>query len=209
MDFSRLYAIVDVDLADDYGWSPTDLGEAIIKGGGRLLQIRAKRSSSESFLACADSLVDLARSSNTSIIVNDRVDVAKISGASGVHVGQDDLSVSRVRRILGNDAVVGLSTHCRSQVDLAVQESVSYIAVGPVFATRSKETGYQPVGLELVRYAATQWPQSIIVGIGGITLERAPSVIEAGANAVALISDLLTDGDPERRTRAYLERLYQ
>ena len=193
MDFSRLYAIVDVDLADDYGWSPTDLGEAIIRGGGRLLQIRAKRSSSESFLACADSLVDLARPSNTSIIVNDRVDVAKISGASGVHVGQDDLSVSRVRRILGNDAVVGLSTHCRSQVDLAVQESVSYIAVG----------------LELVRYAATQWPQSIIVGIGGITLERAPSVIEAGANAVAVISDLLTDGDPERRTRAYLERLYQ
>ena len=209
MDFSRLYAIVDVDLADDYGWSPTDLGEAIIKGGGRLLQIRAKRSSSESFLACADSLVDLARSSNTSIIVNDRVDVAKLSGASGVHVGQDDLSVSRIRRILGNDAVIGLSTHCRSQVDLAVQESVAYIAVGPVFATRSKETGYQPVGLELVRYAATQWPQSIIVGIGGITLERAPSVIEAGANAVAVISDLLTDGDPERRTRAYLERLYQ
>lgn len=209
MDFSRLYAIVDVDLADGYGWSPTDLGEAIIKGGGRLLQIRAKRSSSEAFLACADSLVDLARPSNTSIIVNDRVDVAKLSGASGVHVGQDDLSVSRIRRILGNDAVVGLSTHCRSQVDLAGQESVSYIAVGPVFATRSKETGYQPVGLELVRYAATQWPQSIIVGIGGITLERAPSVIEAGANAVAVISDLLTDGDPERRTRAYLERLYQ
>jgi thiamine-phosphate pyrophosphorylase len=160
-------------------------------------------------LACADSLVDLARPSNTSIIVNDRVDVAKLSGASGVHVGQDDLSVSRIRRILGNDAVIGLSTHCRSQVDLAVQESVAYIAVGPVFATRSKETGYQPVGLELVRYAARQWPQSIIVGIGGITLERAPSVIEAGANAVAVISDLLTDGDPERRTRAYLERLYQ
>ena len=209
MDFSRLYAIVDVDLADGYGWSPTDLGEAIIKGGGRLLQIRAKRSSSASFLACADSLVDLARPSNTSIIVNDRVDVAKLSGASGVHVGQDDLSVSRVRRILGNDAVVGLSTHCRSQVDLAGRESVSYIAVGPVFATRSKETGYQPVGLELVRYAATQWPQSIIVGIGGITLDRASSVIEAGANAVAVISDLLTHGDPERRTRAYLERLYQ
>ena len=209
MDLSRLYAIVDVDLADGYGWSPTDLGEAIIKGGGRLLQIRAKRSSSESFLACADSLVDLARPSNTSIIVNDRVDVAKLSGASGVHVGQDDLSVSRSRRILGNDAVVGLSTHCRSQVDLAVQEAVSYIAVGPVFATRSKETGYQPVGLELVRYAATQWPQSIIVGIGGITLDRASSVIEAGANAVAVISDLLTHGDPERRTRAYLERLYQ
>ena len=209
MDFSRLYAIVDVDLADGYGWSPTDLGEAIIKGGGRLLQIRAKRSSSESFLACADSLVDLARPSNTTIIVNDRVDVAKISGASGVHVGQDDLSVARIRRILGNDAVVGLSTHCRSQVDLAVQESVSYIAVGPVFATRSKETGYQPVGLELVRYAAMQWPQSIIVGIGGITLDRASSVIEAGANAVAVISDLLTHGDPERRTRAYLERLYQ
>ncbi len=209
MDFSRLYAIVDVDLADGYGWSPTDLGEAIIKGGGRLLQIRAKRSSSASFLACADSLVDLARPSNTSIIINDRVDVAKLSGASGVHVGQDDLSVSRSRRILGNDAVVGLSTHCRSQVDLAVQEAVSYIAVGPVFATRSKETGYQPVGLELVRYAATQWPQSLIVGIGGITLDRASSVIEAGANAVAVISDLLTHGDPERRTRAYLERLYQ
>ena len=209
MDFSRLYAIVDVDLADGYGWSPTDLGEAIIKGGGRLLQIRAKRSSSESFLACADSLVDLARPSNTSIIVNDRVDVAKLSGASGVHVGQDDLSVARIRRILGNDAVVGLSTHSRSQVDLAGRESVSYIAVGPVFATRSKETGYQPVGLELVRYAATHWPQSIIVGIGGITLDRASSVIEAGANAVAVISDLLTHGDPERRTRAYLERLYQ
>jgi thiamine-phosphate pyrophosphorylase len=120
-------------------------------------------------------------------------------------VGQDDLPVEIVRGLLGRDAIVGLSTHDRPQVDAALATSASYVAVGPVFGTSTKDTGYEPRGLDLVRYAAGRGKP--IVAIGGITLERAPEVMAAGASAVAVISDLLTGDDPEARARAFLAAL--
>jgi thiamine-phosphate pyrophosphorylase len=127
-----------------------------------------------------------------------------MAGAAGVHVGQDDLGVEEVRAIMGERAVVGLSTHDRAQVDAALASTASYIAVGPIFATATKDTGYDARGLDLVAYATGRGKP--VVAIGGITIERAPSVIDAGASAVAIISDLLAD-DVEDRVRAFVAAL--
>jgi thiamine-phosphate pyrophosphorylase len=141
------------------------------------------------------------------IIVNDRVDLALMAGASGVHVGQDDLPPAAARRLLGAEATIGYSTHTLAQIDAGVAEPISYIAVGPVFGTYTKETGYAAVGLTLVTEAARRARGRPVVAIGGITLERAPEVIGAGASSVAVITDLLAGGDPAARVAAYLKAL--
>ena len=119
----------------------------------------------------------------------------------------DDLSPADARRLLGPKAIVGYSTHTIEQIDRAVLEPASYIAVGPVFGTTTKDTGYSAVGLDLVRSAVARAQDRPVVAIGGVTLERAASVIAAGAAAVAVIGDLLSTGKPEERVRSYLEAL--
>jgi thiamine-phosphate diphosphorylase len=200
---------VDVDLAVRAGWTPLDLAGAFLDGGATLIQLRAKQLSSAAFLDLADAAVRLARSYRANIIVNDRADIALLSAAAGVHVGQDDLPPSAARQLLGEGAVVGLSTHSVKQIERAIREPVSYVAIGPVFGTRSKDTGYDAVGLELVGTAARLVGELPVVAIGGITLENARSVIEAGATAVAVISDLLLGNDPRGRTQAFVQRLAQ
>src|SRR5262249_39734054 len=153
------------------------------------------------FLGVAEAIVRDALQVHAPIIVNDRADLARLSGAAGVHVGQDDLDVESVRAIVGPRAIVGVSTHDRRQIDAALDSSASYIAVGPVFATHTKDTGYEARGLALVEYAAGCGKP--VVGIGGITLERARAVVAAGASAVAIISDLIAHGDVEARARAF------
>ena len=202
-----LYAIVDEELARTHGWAPPDLARALMAGGARVIQLRAKAADGRTCHAWADALVEAARPTGTLVIINDRADVARMAGAAGVHVGQDDLSVGAVRRVVGEAALVGLSTHTTAQLDAAATEAVSYVALGPIFGTGSKATGQLPVGLDLVRYAVERWPERPVVAIGGITLERAPAVLAAGAAAVAVISDLLVDERPERRARAYGDRL--
>ena len=145
------------------------------------------------------------------MVVNDRADIARLAGADGVHVGQEDLDPPSVRRLVGGSAVIGLSTHSADQVRAALAMPVDYIAVGPVFGTSTKDTGYGEVGLQLVRDAAAIVKESgagkPIVAIGGITLERASDVIRSGAACVAVISDLLSTGDPQARVREYVSRL--
>ena len=152
-----------------------------------------------------------ARKAGAMVIVNDRADIAKLSAADGVHVGQEDLDAASARRILGGAAIVGVSTHSADQVRAALATAVDYIAVGPIFGTSTKETGYSDVGTTFVREAAGILRDADctkpIVAIGGITLERAPEVIRAGAASVAVISDLLSTGNPETRVRQYLRAL--
>jgi thiamine-phosphate pyrophosphorylase len=200
---------VDVDLAVRAGWTPIDLARAVLDGGATLIQLRAKQLSSAAFLDLADAAVRLAHSYHASVIVNDRADIALMSAAAGVHVGQDDLPPSAARRLLGEEALIGFSTHSVAQVERALREPISYVAVGPVFGTRSKDTGYAAVGLELVGSAAQLTGPLPVVAIGGVTLENAPSVIEAGATSVAVISDLLVGNDPRGRTQAFVQRLAQ
>ena len=202
----RLHAIVDVHVAAKAGWAPLDLGTSFLDGGARVLQLRAKDLPSGAFLELADALVALAGDYAAIVIVNDRIDVARLSRAHGVHVGQEDLPPATAREQLGPEAVVGFSTHTVTQVEAALGEPVSYIAVGPVFGTSTKETGYTAVGLDLVAAAARITGPIPVVAIGGVTLDNARSAIDAGASSVAVISDLLV-GNPAERVKSFLRIL--
>lgn len=183
------------------------MASAFLEGGARIIQLRAKRLPSARFLEHAERLVRAAEPHRAAVIVNDRADVALLAGAAGVHVGQDDLAPAAARRLLGAAATVGYSTHTVLQIEAAVQEPVTYIAVGPIFGTATKATGYEAVGLELVAEAARRARGLPVVAIGGITLENAAQVIAAGASGVAVISDLLAGGDPAARVRSFVEAL--
>jgi thiamine-phosphate pyrophosphorylase len=160
-------------------------------------------------LDAATRIVAAAHARGATVVINDRADIAKLSGADGVHVGQDDLAPAAVRGIVGADAIVGLSTHTVEQLDRAAGQPVTYLAIGPVFGTTSKDTGYDAVGLDMVRKASRRAAERGVplVAIGGITLDRARSVIEAGAASVAVIGDLLSSADPVNRTREFTELL--
>jgi thiamine-phosphate pyrophosphorylase len=198
-----LYAVLDAEVASAHGWALVDLAAAVLDGGATLLQVRAKALSSADLLEVSRQVVALAAPFGAAVVVNDRADVAVLAGAAGVHVGQDDLSPAQARAIVGPDALVGVSTHSRDQIAEAASAPVSYIAVGPVFGTVTKDTGYAAVGLELVRQAAAT--SFDVVAIGGVTLDRVPQVIAAGATSVAVITDLLSGGDPAARTRAFVD----
>ena len=206
-----LCAILDADAAARAGWPILDLAAAYLRGGARFLQLRAKSMSGDQFLATAAAVVQLVHRHHARVVINDRADIARLADADGVHVGQEDLGPAAVRALIGDAAIVGLSTHTTGQVDRAVREPVSYVAVGPVFVTATKATGFQQVGLEMVREAARRATAHglPLIAIGGITLENAVSVVESGAASVAVISDLLATGDPEARVRAYVERLWR
>lgn len=167
--------------------------------------------SSAAFLQMCDEVVRVARPAGAIVIVNDRADLALLSRADGVHVGQDDLPPADARRILGAPALVGFSTHSLDQAKAAAAAPVDYIAVGPIFGTRSKDTGYDAVGTRLIsRVRSMLDAEGIakpIVAIGGITLTRAPELIRAGAASVAVISDLLSTGDPRTRVREFVDAL--
>jgi thiamine-phosphate pyrophosphorylase len=205
---SRLYAIADADAAARAGWRVPDLADAYLQAGVRLLQIRAKEATARDLLAWVEAIAAHA-SAEAWILVNDRVDVALVAGTRHVHLGQDDLPVPDARALLGAGAVIGWSTHTPAQIREACTLPLDYIAVGPVFGTRTKATGYEPVGTALVTAARELAHDATlpIVAIGGVTLATAPAVIEAGADAVVVISDLLADGAPEARARAYLRAL--
>ena len=204
-----LYAILDTDVAERAGWTLVDLASACLSGGARCLQIRAKGASGAWLLEAASRIAELAHRASGVVIVNDRADLARLSGADGVHVGQTDLPPSYARTLVGPGSILGVSTHTTAQLDAACQDEVTYVAIGPVFSTTTKATGYDTVGLAMVRRAAEATePRGLpLVAIGGITLDTAADVIAAGASSVAIISDLLSTGDPEARVGAYLKRL--
>ena len=207
MSLPRLYAVLDTGVAASRGWTVADLGQAFLDGGAQLIQLRAKHLDARGLLDAADRLVRLAEPAGARIIVNDRADVAAMCGAAGVHVGQADLAPTAARALLGDRAMIGLSTHTPEQVDAALDEPIDYIAVGPIYGTSTKDTGYAAVGLDLVRYAEKAADTRPVVAIGGITLATAPEVLAAGAASVAVISDLLETGDPTRRVAEFLAQL--
>jgi thiamine-phosphate pyrophosphorylase len=183
----------------------------LCEGGARLVQLREKHLSAREFYAEVSEALKVARSFGAKLIVNDRADVALSVGADGVHVGQDDVPPEAARALLGGGRVVGFSTHNVEQAVAAARLPVDYVAIGPVFDTSSKERPDPVVGLGGVRRVRAAVGGSVkLVAIGGITAERAPSVLEAGADSVAVIGALLDASDPAeitRRTRDFLARL--
>jgi thiamine-phosphate pyrophosphorylase len=209
---SPLCAIVDADVAARSGFTPPALARAYLAGGARFLQLRAKSAPGGLFLSWAEEMATDARAHQALLIVNDRFDIAWLAGVPAIHLGQDDLPVTIVRQALGPEAIIGLSTHTPEQIADAIPQPISYLAIGPVFGTATKDTGYHAVGLDRVRAAVAAasrvQPHGLpVVAIGGITLDHAKSVIDAGAASVAVISDLLATGNPEQRVREYLRVL--
>lgn len=203
MTIPRVYAITDRQMT---GLTHAEQVRRLAAGGIRLVQLRDKTASPREFYRAAADAVDVAAEWGVQLIINDRVDIALAVGAAGVHVGQDDLPPEKARALLGPGRIVGVSTHSLEQALMADRLPVDYIAIGPIFPTTTKSDHEPVVGLELIR---TLRPliHKPLVAIGGITLETAPQVIGAGADAVAVISDLLRAPDITERAGAFCERL--
>lgn len=188
----KVYPITDQRIA---GISHAEQVSQFAAGGARLVQVREKYLPSGDFYSAAVDAVAAGRPNGIKIIINDRVDIALASAADGVHLGQHDLPPVLARKLLGDAAVIGLSTHNLRQAVEASRQPVDYIGVGPIFPTMTKSDPDPVVGLDnlaAIRDAVGPLP---IVAIGGITLENASEVLNAGADSVALVSALLTGPD--------------
>jgi len=185
MKLPSLYAILDTKLAP----SPIETAEAMLAGGVKLLQYRHKGEFARKHWEHCCRIAEMARHAGATFIVNDRVDIALMAGADGVHLGQDDLPPEAARRIAGR-LIIGVSTHYPAQTTAADALPVDYIAIGPVFATSTKENPDPVIGLNGVA-AARMVTRKPLVAIGGITRENAQSVLGAGADSVAVARDLM------------------
>ena len=199
----RLYVILDAGLLTT---SHLAFTEEMAKAGVRLLQYRNKQAASAAPLRDARELAEVCAARGMTFLVNDRADVAVLAGADGVHVGQDDLPIEHARKVVGVEKWVGVSTHNVEQFCRAADSSADYIAFGPIFSTTSKDNPDAVVGTEMLRQVRLMTTKPI-VAIGGITLERAREVVDAGADSVAVISGIMKAENPRARARQYLETL--
>ena len=203
----RLYAIVDAGLLAARGVALKDFSAGLRAAGVTLAQYRDKSGSPQEVLRGARALRAIMQNSDCRLILNDRADLAVLAKFDGVHVGQDDLSPEDARRVVGASRVVGVSTHTEEQVRKAELSVADYVAFGPIFATGTKLDAEQVVGLDGLRCARALTTKPL-VAIGGITRANARSVIEAGADSVAVISGLLGQGEStEKVARDFLELL--
>lgn len=201
----KLYPITDARLS---GLTHAVQVERLLSGGATLIQLREKRGSPREFYSDAVEALRLAHERGARVLINDRVDLALALGADGVHLGQDDLPVEAARKILGSEAVIGYSTHNVEQAIEAARLPIDYLAVGPIYATQTKENPDAVVGLEGLRRVREAVGHTPLVAIGGITPENAREVLEAGADSVAVISSLLASpAEITGRTRRLLKLL--
>ena len=188
----KIYPITDTRIS---GLSHVEQVRRLIAGGARLIQLREKHSGAGEFYDAAVESIALAREHGVKVIINDRLDIALAAGADGVHLGQDDLPPDEARRLAGENFLIGFSTHSVEQAVSALRLPLDYIAIGPIFGTTTKDEADPEIGLDglkAVREAVGSFP---LVAIGGITRLNCRSVLDAGGNAVALISDLLAVPD--------------
>jgi len=184
----------------------SECAQELVDAGVRLLQYRNKKASARELYEGAKRLSSLLTPQDVTFVVNDRADVAWAAGASGVHVGQEDLEAEAARAVIGTGKLLGVSTHTLEQFERAAASSADYIAVGPVFSTSTKANPDPVVGIELIRRVRVLTDKPI-VAIGGITLERAGEVIQAGADSVAVVSNILLAPNPGQRARNYIDVL--
>ncbi len=199
---SRLYAIVD---SAQTGGRPLDsVVDAMLAGGVAVLQLRVKDRPAHEFLRMALTAREQTARAGCLFIVNDRVDIALAARADGVHLGQEDLPLEAARPLVGNK-LIGISTHSLEQAETAERGGADYIGFGPMFPTRTKETGYASRGLSMLE-SVRRRVAIPIVAIGGITAENVARTWESGADAAAMISYLTRSDDVEARVRSVLDR---
>lgn len=204
----RLYPILDVATLQRRNLPISEFARGLVEGGAEIVQLRDKHGGPREVLARAAMLSEAIAGSRCRPVMNDRVDLAILAGWSAVHLGHKDLPVEAARRVFGDGALLaGVSTHNEEQVLAAEQGTADYIAVGPVFGTTTKTDAEPVIGLEGVRQARKH-TRKPLVAIGGITRDNAASVMEAGADSVAVIGGLLIDGESVAAVvRDFLERL--
>ena len=192
-----LYVIVDPEHTG--GRDCADVASSAVSGGAEVIQLRAKLMSGKTLYETALAIRELSRKTGALFIMNDAVDIAIAVGADGVHIGQDDMPLAAVRRLVGPDVIIGVSTHSVEEAEAAEAGGADYIGFGPMFSTPTKDSGTPkgPAGLRAIR-GEVRIP---VVAIGGINASNAPGVIEAGADAVAVISAVISRDDVEEAAR--------
>ena len=186
----KVYPITDTRLS---GLSHGEQVMRLIRGGATVIQLRDKGASPREFYHHAAAALQVVRYHGAKLIINDRVDVALALKADGVHLGQSDLPVEAARCLLGGDAIIGFSTHDITQARLAATMPLDYIAFGPIFQTLTKENPDPVAGLDALREVRASTGSLPLVAIGGVNLINAAEVFGAGADAVAMISELIAD----------------
>lgn len=189
LDATRTYPITDRLVS---GLSHAEQVAEFARRGMTLVQFREKNLSSVEFYREAERAMAVALDQGIKIIINDRVDIARAVNADGVHLGQDDLQVEAARRLLGNNTIIGVSTHNLAQAQLAARLPVDYLAIGPIFPTSTKGNSDPVVGLAGLTAVRRAVPGISLVAIGGINAANRDAVMAAGADAIAVISDLWT-----------------
>ncbi len=207
MVLPRVYPILDTESLERRGIAVPVAASAFLEGGAGILQIRHKGHWNRAAFAAAQVVARLAREAGAMLVINDRADFALLLDA-GLHVGQDDLAPRDGRRLMGPDAIIGFSSHNVPQLCAAGGEPVDYVALGPVFGTLSKRDPDPVVGVGEVRRCRALLDKPL-VAIGGITLENARDVWEAGADSVAVIAGLIPDQVTPRSLRARMEQWQQ
>jgi thiamine-phosphate pyrophosphorylase len=191
LELPKIYPITDVCLS---GLSHVEQVQRLISGGAKIIQLREKYASAKDFYKSAEEALKIARENNAKIIINDRVDIALALKADGIHLGQDDLPPEEARKIFGKK-IIGFSTHNIEQAMKAARLPIDYIAIGPIFVTKTKENPDEVIGLEgvkKVREAVGDFP---LVAIGGINSGNFREVLSAGADSAAIISDIISAPD--------------
>jgi thiamine-phosphate pyrophosphorylase len=197
-----IYPITDKKLAKRT--SHYSILKELVKGGARIIQIRDKYTPIAELFQDLKRCVEFASKRNVILILNDRCDLVLCSGASGVHLGCNDLPPAAARSLLGRSRIIGFSTHSLREVRRASLLPIQYIGFGPVFKTSTKENAHTVVGLQNLRKACTESAVPV-VAIGGIGLAQVVKVLEAGASSAAVISDLMTAPDIARRMQELLD----
>ena len=190
-----VYLVMGIETVN--GLPPLDIARKAIAGGVDVIQLREKKRSLKDILEVGRQLRELCKEKNVLFVVNDRVDVAMLLDADGVHVGQDDFPAHEARKLIGQDMFIGVSASSMEEARLAIEQGADYLGVGSIFATKSKDDAGNPVTPALIEEirSITNLP---IVGIGGINAENGKEVVERGANGFAVISAIVGQPDPEK-----------
>jgi thiamine-phosphate pyrophosphorylase len=204
LELPLIYPITDMRLS---GLSHAEQVERFAAGGATIIQLREKTLAAREFFDAASDALQVARQHGVRLIINDRVDIVRALGADGVHLGQTDLPVEAARRLLGGKAIIGYSTHNLEQARMAASLPIDYLAIGPIFMTSNKKDPDPVVGLEGLRHIREAAPLLPLVAIGGIRSENLQTVLEAGADSVAMIGDLFANPSKIRATMTNLLRI--